>query len=126
MGCCEVSYNLLSSFNKLATGVMTQRSQDHQSVRKMSMTQPAQLPIQQHVIHLQQLQSRTNIYDFILILFLSWGSSPGPLYIELRGGDGYSSGNVYATNRYGYFGPVCDDSWGTDDANVVCRYFMYI
>ena len=33
---------------------------------------------------------------------------------------------MYATNRLGYFGPVCDDGWGTNDANVVCRYIVYI
>ena len=32
---------------------------------------------------------------------------------------------MYATNIYGYFGPVCDDGWGTNEANVVCRY-IYI
>ena len=29
---------------------------------------------------------------------------------------------MYATNRNGYFGPVCDDGWGQNEANVVCRY----
>merc|ERR1711953_138466 len=41
--------------------------------------------------------------------------------IELRGGDGVSYGNVYAVNRLGTFGPVCDDEWGSDEANTVCR-----
>ena len=40
--------------------------------------------------------------------------------LELHGG-GSSYGNVYATNKYGEFGPVCDDNFGTNDANVVCR-----
>ena len=45
-----------------------------------------------------------------------------PLYrVQLRGGDGSSSGNVFATNRDGYFGPVCDDGWGKFEANTVCR-----
>ena len=48
-------------------------------------------------------------------------------YIELRGGNGYSYGNVYATNENGYFGPVCDNGWGTNEAGVVCRYVhLYI
>merc|ERR1719341_1203980 len=51
----------------------------------------------------------------------TYPTSLGPTSVVLRGGDGYSSGNVYATNRFGYFGPVCDDGWGTNDANVVCR-----
>ena len=42
-------------------------------------------------------------------------------HIELKGGDGYSYGNVFATNREGYFGPVCDDGWGGYEANTVCR-----
>ena len=61
------TWDLLSStflfLNKLATGVMTQRSRDHQFVRKMSMTQQLQLPIQQQLIHKQQLQSRINIKE---------------------------------------------------------------
>ena len=40
--------------------------------------------------------------------------------VELIGGS-YSSGNVFAVNRNGYFGPVCDDLFGTSEANVVCR-----
>ena len=44
-------------------------------------------------------------------------------HVELRGG-GSSYGNVYAVNRNGYFGPVCDDSWDDYDANVVCRYII--
>merc|ERR1719341_1034005 len=51
----------------------------------------------------------------------TYPTSLGPSTVVLRGGDGYSSGNVYATNIYGYFGPVCDDGWGTNEANVVCR-----
>ena len=41
-------------------------------------------------------------------------------HVELRGGTS-SSGNVWATNRNGYFGPVCDDNFGSNEANVVCR-----
>ena len=45
-----------------------------------------------------------------------------PYYVELSGGDGYSYGNVWAINKFGYFGPVCDDNFGSEEANVVCRY----
>ena len=42
--------------------------------------------------------------------------------IELHGGSDSGRGNVYANNRNGYFGPVCDDGWGPNEAKVVCRY----
>merc|ERR1711970_79424 len=42
-------------------------------------------------------------------------------YVELRGGNNQSLGNVFALNANGFFGPVCDDYWGTADAGVVCR-----
>ena len=40
--------------------------------------------------------------------------------VQLIGGDGYKSGNVFVQNSLGYFGPVCDDNWGFEDARVVC------
>ena len=50
-------------------------------------------------------------------------TSPQKKYhIELVGGNEISSGNVYANNSVGFFGPVCDDSWDDTDAQVVCRF----
>jgi len=40
--------------------------------------------------------------------------------VTLVGGDGVSSGNVFMRNSNGFFGPVCDDGWGIEDAQVVC------
>jgi len=42
-------------------------------------------------------------------------------HVELRGGDGKTTGNVFAVNRNGILGPVCDDFWENKDAMVVCR-----
>ena len=42
-------------------------------------------------------------------------------HVELQGGDGVSNGNVFAVNSGGYFGPVCDDAWGPEEADVVCK-----
>merc|ERR1719348_1442439 len=47
------------------------------------------------------------------------------LELHAYGGHGYKEGNVYATNRNGYFGPVCDDGWGSDEARVVCKQLGY-
>ena len=41
--------------------------------------------------------------------------------VELQGGDGASSGNVFARNSDGYLGPVCDSGWDEAAAAVVCR-----
>ena len=41
--------------------------------------------------------------------------------MELRDGNGYSSGNVFALNSNGYLGPVCDDDWSDVAATVVCK-----
>ena len=37
-----------------------------------------------------------------------------------------SSGNVFAVNRLGYLGPICDDAWGSIQATVVCRQLGFI
>jgi len=48
-------------------------------------------------------------------------TTPYSTHVELRDGDGYSSGNVFVVNSDDYLGPVCDDSWSSIDAIVVCR-----
>merc|ERR1711915_141094 len=49
------------------------------------------------------------------------------LLVELRNGTQSGNGNVYALNRDGVFGPVCDDNTNANDnaANVVCRQIGY-
>ena len=42
------------------------------------------------------------------------------VHVELRGGDGYSTGNVFAVNSLGYLGPTCDNNWFHIEAIVVC------
>ena len=41
--------------------------------------------------------------------------------VVLVGGNGVSSGNVFAVNHKGFYGPVCDDDWTDVAATVVCR-----
>ena len=43
-------------------------------------------------------------------------------WVELRGGEDDLSGNVFAVNSDGFFGPVCDDGWDPAAAMVVCRW----
>ena len=50
------------------------------------------------------------------------------LHVELRGGSVGTSeayGNVFAVNSNGYLGPVCDDVWSSNHAEVVCRQLGY-
>ena len=50
------------------------------------------------------------------------------LHVELQGGSVGASeayGNVYAVNSNGYLGPVCDDIWTSNHADVVCRQLGY-
>jgi len=47
-------------------------------------------------------------------------------HVELQGGDGVSTGNVFAVNSLGYFGPVCDDHWTDTEADTVCRQLGFV
>ena len=41
--------------------------------------------------------------------------------VRLVGGNGVSSGNVFAINGNGFYGPVCDNGWTNTAATVVCK-----
>ena len=41
--------------------------------------------------------------------------------VRLVGGNGVSSGNVFAINGNGFNGPVCDNGWTDTAATVVCK-----
>ena len=45
--------------------------------------------------------------------------------LELQGGSSISEGNVFAKNKNGKFGPVCDDRWNDTDATVTCKQLGY-
>merc|ERR1712012_652891 len=47
-------------------------------------------------------------------------------YVELQGGEDELSGNVFAVNSDGFFGPVCEDGWDINAATVVCRQLGYV
>merc|ERR1711962_714908 len=49
-------------------------------------------------------------------------------HIELKGGyitADYASGNVFAVNKNGFLGPVCDDGYDSHEAKVICRQLGY-
>ena len=54
------------------------------------------------------------VYSFVNFLGCVQGD------IRLRGGRNSSQGRVELCNN-NVWGTVCDDLWGTPDANVVCR-----
>ena len=45
--------------------------------------------------------------------------------IRLTGGTSAGQGTVEICGTNGVWGSVCDDSWGTSDAQVVCRQLGY-
>ena len=64
------------------------------------------------------LNATAIISSFVLILGCSHGS------IRLRDGTASMNGRVEVCQN-GYWGTVCDDGWGTVDANVACRQLGY-
>jgi len=47
-------------------------------------------------------------------------SPPTPLVLVQLQSESDTCGNVFALNRDGEFGPICDDNWDDRDAKVVC------
>ena len=45
--------------------------------------------------------------------------------MDNKKGEDELSGNVFAVNSDGFFGPVCDDGWDINAATVVCRYGLH-
>ena len=54
-------------------------------------------------------------------------TTPYGHHVELQGGSVGPSeayGNVFAVNSNGYFGPVCDDDWSSNDVQVIMLVFV--
>ena len=45
--------------------------------------------------------------------------------LDNKKGEDELSGNVFAVNSDGFFGPVCDDGWDINAATVVCRHGLH-
>ena len=45
--------------------------------------------------------------------------------LDNKQGEDELSGNVFAVNSDGFFGPVCEDGWDINAATVVCRYGLH-
>ena len=77
-------------------------------------------PSYPYPVNYVELQGGEEDEDISLLYpFILWKHS-----LSLRGnllGEDELSGNVFAVNSDGFFGPVCDDGWDNLAAMVVCR-----
>ena len=71
----------------------------------------------------------TNHYHSILLLIIIdttriWNSNPYPGMIRLQGGDFVNQGRVEVYCN-GQWGTICDNGFGSDDANIICKQLGY-
>ena len=53
-----------------------------------------------------------------------WDSNPYPGMIRLQGGNFVNQGRVEVYCN-GQWGTICDDKFGSDDANIICKQLGY-
>ena len=53
-----------------------------------------------------------------------WNNNPYPGMIRLQGGNFVNEGRVEVYCN-GHWGTICDDGFGSDDANIICKQLGY-
>ena len=61
---------------------------------------------------------------FIIDTTRIWNSSPFPGMIRLQGGDFVNAGRVEVYCN-GWWGTICDNGFGSDDAETICKQLGY-